>query len=55
MALLTRGESDKKDGPKTPKSTEQSQTSLADRFNQLQDSENAWKKKVSFIYNVPAV
>ncbi|XP_037547361.1 supervillin [Nematolebias whitei] len=49
IALLTRGENEKKDGLKKPKSTEQNQTSLADRFNQLQDSENAWKKKKSNI------
>lgn len=28
---------------------ERIQTSLADRFSQLHDSENAWKKKVNFI------
>lgn len=55
MALLTSGDDEKKDGLNKPKTTELNQTSLADRFNKLQDSENAWKKKVSFIYNTLTV
>lgn len=40
----TEGE---KDRLKKGKPSEQIQSSLADRFNQLHDAENAWKKKVS--------
>lgn len=36
-------------GVKKTKPHEIIQTSLADRFNQLQDAENAWKKKVNTI------
>nr|XP_046232805.1 supervillin [Scatophagus argus] len=39
------GECESKDGLKKTKPVEQIQTSLADRFSQLQDAENAWKKK----------
>lgn len=35
-----------KDRVKKTKAHEQIQTPLADRFSQLQDAENAWKKKV---------
>ena len=38
---------EKKDGVKKTKMPELTQTSLADRFSQLQDAENAWRKKVS--------
>uniref|UniRef100_A0A3B5BDU7 Supervillin-like n=1 Tax=Stegastes partitus TaxID=144197 RepID=A0A3B5BDU7_9TELE len=44
---LTEFNSEKKDRLKKPKPCEQVQTSLADRFSQLQDAENAWKKKKS--------
>lgn len=39
-------EGEKKDRVRKAKPSEAIQTSLADRFGQLQDSENAWKKKV---------
>uniref|UniRef100_A0A3Q3MLD2 Supervillin d n=1 Tax=Mastacembelus armatus TaxID=205130 RepID=A0A3Q3MLD2_9TELE len=38
---------EKKDGLKKPKQSELVQTPLVDRFNQLQDAENAWRKKKS--------
>ncbi|KAM7370803.1 hypothetical protein PAMP_010323 [Pampus punctatissimus] len=41
------GEGEKKDGLKKPKMPELIQTRLADRFSQLQDAENAWRKKKS--------
>uniref|UniRef100_A0A8C5GNX2 Supervillin-like n=1 Tax=Gouania willdenowi TaxID=441366 RepID=A0A8C5GNX2_GOUWI len=47
LAELTSGESKRRDKPKKSKPSDQIQTSLADRFNQLQDNENAWKKKKS--------
>lgn len=40
------GEGENKDRLKKAKPSELIQTSLADRFSQLQDAENAWKKKV---------
>lgn len=43
LAEFTR----EKDSVKKPH--ERIQTSLADRFSQLHDAENAWKKKVNFI------
>ncbi|KAE8284025.1 Supervillin [Larimichthys crocea] len=42
-------EGEKKDRVRKAKPSEAIQTSLADRFGQLQDSENAWKKKKSNI------
>lgn len=45
LAEFTR----EKDSVKKTKPHERIQTSLADRFSQLQDAENAWKKKVNFI------
>lgn len=45
LAEFTR----EKDSAKKTKPHERIQTSLADRFSQLQDAENAWKKKVNFI------
>uniref|UniRef100_A0A665WH99 Supervillin-like n=1 Tax=Echeneis naucrates TaxID=173247 RepID=A0A665WH99_ECHNA len=47
--FTTSREDEKKDRLKKPKTSELIQTSLADRFSQLQDSENAWRKKVSEI------
>lgn len=41
-------EGEKKDGLKKPKPTDLIQTPLADRFGQLHDAENAWRKKVRF-------
>lgn len=40
------GERENKDRLKKAKPPEVIQTSLADRFSQLQDAESAWKKKV---------
>nr|QNQ79867.1 supervillin [Siniperca chuatsi] len=42
-------EGEKKDRLKKPKPSELIQTSLADRFGQLQGAENAWKKKTSSV------
>lgn len=42
-----KGDSDTKTRVRRHRPSEVIQTSLADRFNQLQDSENAWKKKKS--------
>lgn len=50
LAEFTGGKEEKRDKLKKPRSAELIQTSLADRFNQLQDAENAWKKKVSCTY-----
>uniref|UniRef100_A0A673BSP9 Supervillin-like n=1 Tax=Sphaeramia orbicularis TaxID=375764 RepID=A0A673BSP9_9TELE len=49
LADLTSEECEKKDRLKKPKPSELIQTSLADRFCQLQDAENAWKKKKSSV------
>ncbi|XP_042363517.1 supervillin [Plectropomus leopardus] len=46
-------EDEKKDRVKKPKPSEQIQTSLAERFGQLQDAENAWKKKKSNVDVAP--
>uniref|UniRef100_A0A8C7XLE9 Supervillin d n=1 Tax=Oryzias sinensis TaxID=183150 RepID=A0A8C7XLE9_9TELE len=47
LAELSSGEDDiREKKSKKPKSTELIQTPLADRYSKLQDSENAWKKKV---------
>ena len=46
---------EKKDRLKKSKPTELIQTSLADRFNQLQGAENAWRKKVSYYITSPSV
>lgn len=43
--LAEFSQDDKKDRGKKSR-PEVIQTSLADRFSQLQDAENAWKKKV---------
>ncbi|XP_070782834.1 supervillin [Enoplosus armatus] len=42
-------EGEKKDRWKKPKPSKVIQTSLADRFGQLQDAENSWKKKTSSV------
>ncbi|XP_023254351.1 supervillin-like [Seriola lalandi dorsalis] len=47
LAELTGRDNEKRDTPKKAKPSELIQTSLADRFSQLQDSENAWRKKKS--------
>ncbi|CAK6971028.1 supervillin [Scomber scombrus] len=47
LAAFNSGESEKKDGLKKSKILGVTPTRLADRFNQLQDSENAWRKKKS--------
>ncbi|KAJ4940591.1 hypothetical protein JOQ06_026888 [Pogonophryne albipinna] len=39
------GEGEKKDRVKKPKASDRIETKLSDRFGQLQDAENAWKKK----------
>ncbi|KAM9837452.1 supervillin-like [Aulostomus maculatus] len=49
LAELHSGEGEKRDCIKKPKPSELIQTSLADRFNQLQDAENAWRKKKSSV------
>lgn len=46
--LAELGREGEKDTPKKARPSQVLQTSLADRFNQLQDAEGAWKKKVSF-------
>lgn len=46
LAELTGNEEDWRSKLKKTKSSDMVQTSLADRFSQLHDSENAWKKKV---------
>lgn len=46
LAELTGYEEDWRSKLKKGKSSDMVQTSLADRFSQLQDSENSWKKKV---------
>uniref|UniRef100_A0A8C3A0Y2 Supervillin d n=1 Tax=Cyclopterus lumpus TaxID=8103 RepID=A0A8C3A0Y2_CYCLU len=43
-------EGEKKDRPKKLKTSELSNTPLADRFGKLQDAENAWMKKVGFCF-----
>lgn len=45
LSELTRD----KDSVKKTKPHERIQTPLADRFSQLQDAENAWKKKVNYL------
>ncbi|MCJ8738394.1 hypothetical protein PDJAM_G00035490 [Pangasius djambal] len=47
LAELTGNEEDWPSKLKKSKASDVVQTSLADRFSQLQDSENAWKKKKS--------
>ncbi|XP_036428882.1 supervillin isoform X2 [Colossoma macropomum] len=47
LAELTGNEDDWRNKLKKTKANEVVQVSLADRFSQLQDSENAWKKKKS--------
>ncbi|XP_026171271.1 supervillin isoform X2 [Mastacembelus armatus] len=47
LADYTCRDVEKKDGLKKPKQSELVQTPLVDRFNQLQDAENAWRKKKS--------
>ncbi|XP_061665830.1 supervillin isoform X2 [Syngnathoides biaculeatus] len=46
-------DSEKREWTKKPKASEVIQTSLADRFNQLHDAENAWKKKKSSVDTSP--
>uniref|UniRef100_A0AAQ4S3D1 Supervillin d n=1 Tax=Gasterosteus aculeatus aculeatus TaxID=481459 RepID=A0AAQ4S3D1_GASAC len=43
------GEGEKKDGPKTAKTSDLVHTPLADRFDKLQHAENAWMKKKSSV------
>lgn len=45
--LAELGREGEKDTPKKARPSQVLQTSLADRFNQLQDAEGAWKKKKS--------
>ncbi|XP_041829593.1 supervillin [Melanotaenia boesemani] len=47
LAEVTGEESRSREGLKKQKHSEVIQTSLADRFSQLQDAENSWKKKKS--------
>ncbi|KAM4715273.1 supervillin-like isoform 1-T3 [Anableps anableps] len=47
LAMLSGEDGEKKDRLRKSKPSQLIQTSLADRFNQLHDSENAWKKKKS--------
>ncbi|XP_034050636.1 supervillin [Thalassophryne amazonica] len=47
LAEFSSGEDEKRVKVKKLKSTELIQTPLADRFSQLKDAENAWKKKKS--------
>ncbi|XP_057681677.1 supervillin isoform X2 [Corythoichthys intestinalis] len=47
LAEFTSGDSEKREWTKKPKPADVIQTSLADRFSQLHDAENAWKKKKS--------
>uniref|UniRef100_A0AAQ6AMU8 HP domain-containing protein n=1 Tax=Amphiprion ocellaris TaxID=80972 RepID=A0AAQ6AMU8_AMPOC len=47
LAEFNSGDVEKKDRLKKPKPSDLIQTSLADRFSQLHDAENNWKKKKS--------
>ncbi|KAM7381634.1 hypothetical protein PAMA_012468 [Pampus argenteus] len=47
LTEFNSGEGEKKDALKKPKVPEMIQTKLSDRFSQLQDAENAWRKKKS--------
>ncbi|KAM9816987.1 supervillin-like [Neosynchiropus ocellatus] len=49
LAEFNSGESEKKERLRKSKPSESIQTSLADRFSQLHDAENAWKKKKSTV------
>ncbi|XP_061822730.1 supervillin-like isoform X2 [Nerophis lumbriciformis] len=55
LAEFNSGDSEKKELTKKPKPVEAVHTSLADRFNQLHDAENAWKKKKSGMETTPKV
>ncbi|XP_028285966.1 supervillin-like [Parambassis ranga] len=44
---ISSGDGEKRDRLKKPKPSDLIQTPLSDRFNQLQDAENAWRKKKS--------
>ncbi|XP_061911665.1 supervillin isoform X2 [Entelurus aequoreus] len=55
LAEFNSGDSEKKELTKKPKPSEAVHTSLADRFNQLHDAENAWKKKKSGMDTTPKV
>ncbi|XP_069011681.1 supervillin isoform X1 [Embiotoca jacksoni] len=47
LAEVADGEGEKRDRQEKSKPSDQMQSSLADRFNKLQDAENAWMKKKS--------
>ncbi|XP_029953819.1 supervillin [Salarias fasciatus] len=49
LAELTGGDSEKRERVRKLRPSDTIQTSLADRFGQLQDAENAWKKKKSSV------
>nr|XP_057917497.1 supervillin isoform X3 [Doryrhamphus excisus] len=49
LAEFSSGDGEKKEKAKKLKPSETVQTSLADRFSQLHDAENAWKKKKSSV------
>ncbi|XP_076154122.1 supervillin [Alosa pseudoharengus] len=49
LSELTGGEDDSKSRLKKSKAADLVQTPLADRFNQLHDAENAWRKKKSAV------
>ncbi|CAN9509238.1 unnamed protein product [Ophioblennius macclurei] len=49
LAELSGGDGEKRERVRKPRPSETIQTSLADRFSQLQDAENAWKKKKSSV------
>ncbi|KAM8877906.1 supervillin [Synchiropus picturatus] len=49
LAEFNHGEIETKERLRKPKPSELIQTSLADRFSQLHDAENAWKKKKSTV------
>ncbi|XP_054618789.1 supervillin isoform X2 [Dunckerocampus dactyliophorus] len=55
LAEFSSGDNEKKEWTKKLKPSEVVQTSLADRFSQLHDAENAWKKKKSSADTTPKV
>ncbi|XP_077358614.1 supervillin isoform X2 [Festucalex cinctus] len=55
LAEFSGGDGEKREWTKKPKPADVIQTSLANRFNQLHDAENAWKKKKSSMDASPKV
>ncbi|XP_077481961.1 supervillin isoform X2 [Stigmatopora argus] len=55
LAEFTSGDSDKREWTKKSKPADSIQTSISDRFSQLHEAENAWKKKKSSVDASPKV